>query len=299
MSEQPIPGLPVILFAEVCDRGTMRQENQDSVLHVQIPLGELLIVADGIGGYTGGAVASRKVVENFYTHMSSLPADYSGENAIREAAARANAEIVAAASTPDSPHQQMGSTIVVALLQQYADGSYAWVGHVGDSRAYLVRAGQLHRLTTDHSAVQDLLSHDLITKEEAQRHPDSSVLTRSLGLKPEVEIDIEQHPLAAGDTLLLCSDGLWRFVPEREIQKVMETPGLTLEAAARNLLELGLAAGGHDNIGIEMARLIPPTNDARRLHQTENYVALKVVIAMLLVAFAALCVLIYLTFFNY
>jgi protein phosphatase len=299
MSEIPVFGQPVILFAEECDRGTLREENQDSVLHVRIAMGDLLIVAGGVGGYPGGATASRIAVEHLYAHWAALPRDYPVGNAIRAAASLANEKIFAAAKTPGAPHQGMGSTVVLALMQEGADGTHAWIGHVGDSRAYLVRAGQLHRLTTDHSAVQDLLSHDLITKEEAQRHPDSSVLTRSLGLKPEVEIDIEQHPLAAGDTLLLCSDGLWRFVPEREIQKVMETPGLTLEAAARNLLELGLAAGGHDNIGIEMARLIPPTDDARRLPQTENYVALKVVIAMLLVAFAALCVLIYLTFFNY
>jgi serine/threonine protein phosphatase PrpC len=294
MSEQPIPGLPVILFAEVCDRGTMRQENQDSVLHVQIPLGELLIVADGIGGYTGGAVASRKVVENFYTHMSSLPADYSGENAIREAAARANAEIVAAASTPDSPHQQMGSTIVVALLQQYADGSYAWVGHVGDSRAYLVRAGRIYRLTTDHSAVQSLLNRNLITPEEAERHPDTSVLTRCLGHQPEVEIDIEKHPLAVGDTLLLCSDGLWGFVLEKEILAAVENPSLTVEAAAHSLLELALAAGGHDNIGIEMARLIPPPDIPPR-HQQVNP-ALIWVLGVFLLSLVGLFVLAYLTF---
>jgi serine/threonine protein phosphatase PrpC len=272
----------------------MRQENQDSVLHVQIPLGELLIVADGIGGYTGGAVASRKVVENFYTHMSSLPADYSGENAIREAAARANAEIVAAASTPDSPHQQMGSTIVVALLQQYADGSYAWVGHVGDSRAYLVRAGRIYRLTTDHSAVQSLLNRNLITPEEAERHPDTSVLTRCLGHQPEVEIDIEKHPLAVGDTLLLCSDGLWGFVLEKEILAAVENPSLTVEAAAHSLLELALAAGGHDNIGIEMARLIPPPDIPPR-HQQVNP-ALIWVLGVFLLSLVGLFVLAYLTF---
>ena len=82
------------------------------------------------------------------------------------------------------------------------------------------------------------------------------MLTRSLGRKPEVEIDIEQHPLAVGDTLLLCSDGLWGFVPEQEIRKAAAGP--RSEAAAHNLLELALAAGGHDNIGIEIARLISP-----------------------------------------
>jgi len=157
---------------------------------------------------------------------------------------------------------------------------------------------QLHLLTQDHSAVQDLLSRNLITKEDAPSHPDSSKLTRSLGLQPEVEIEIEQHPLAVGDTLLLCSDGLWGFVPEREIQKVIETPGYTLETVAHNLLEMALASGGHDNVGIEIARLIAPTDITALLPQKENYIAIKVVVAMLLIAFTTLCVLIYLTFFN-
>jgi protein phosphatase len=190
----------------------------------------------------------------------------------------------------------MGSTVVVALIQQEANGTYAWIGHIGDSRAYLVRAGRLHRLTIDHSAVQAMLSRNLITPEEAQNHPDSSVLTRSLGHKPEVEIDIEQHPLAVGDTLLLCSDGLWGFVREQEILRVADNPGLTVEAAAHDLLELALAVGGHDNIGIEMARLIQPPDLPPQ--KTENYIALKVVLAMLLLAFVAVCVLGFLLFFT-
>jgi protein phosphatase len=298
MNEQPGSGQPTILFAEECDRGTLREENQDSVLHVRIAMGDLLIVTGGVGGYPAGATASRMAVEHLYAHLAALPREFPAGNAIRAAASLANEKIFAAAKTPGAPHQGMGSTVVLALVQEGADGTHAWIGHVGDSRAYLVRAGRMHRLTTDHSAVQNLLSHDLITKEEAQHHPDSKVLTRSLGLQPEVEIDIEQHPLAVGDTLLLCSDGLWGFVPEREIQKVIETPGYTVETVAHNLLELALASGGHDNIGIEIARLIAPPDNAPLPPQTESYVALKVVMVMLLVAFAALSVLVYLTFFN-
>src|ERR1035441_5918510 len=225
MKEIPVSGQPIILFAEECDRGILREENQDSVLHVHIALGDLMIVADGIGGYAGGATASRMVVENFYAHLAALPPDYPVDNAIRGAAARANAQIVAAAFVPGTPNHHMGSTVVVAVVQQLAAGTCAWVGHIGDSRAYLMRAGRLHRLTTDHSAVQALLSRNLITPEEAQNHPDASVLTRSLGHQPEVEIDIEQHPLALGDTLLLCSDGLWGFVSELDIQRAVDVPG--------------------------------------------------------------------------
>jgi protein phosphatase len=141
--------------------------------------------------------------------------------------------------------------------------------------------------------VQSLLSRKLITPEEAEHHPDIPVLTRSLGRLPEVEIDIEQHPLAVGDTLLLCSDGLWGFVPEQEIEKAAAGP--TLEAAAHNLLELALAAGGHDNIAIEMARLIPPPAPARRSGLPPGF---KWIVLIFLLAIAGLCVLAYLTFWS-
>jgi serine/threonine protein phosphatase PrpC len=297
MSEIPVSGHPVILFAEECDRGVTREENQDSVLHVRIALGDLMMIADGIGGYAGGATASRLVVENFYAHLAALPADYPVDNAIRGAAARANAQIVAEANAPGSPFQRMGSTVVAAVLQQRAAGICAWIGHVGDSRAYLVRAGRLHRLTTDHSAVQALLSRNMITPEEAQNHPDSSVLTRSLGNQPEVEIDIEQLPLVLGDTLLLCSDGLWGFVSELDIEKMVDAPGLTLESSARGLLKLALTAGGKDNISIEMARVVGPpkadTPSAPVPGHISHHTVLWVVLTVFVMAFAGFCVIAY------
>ncbi|MGA3159804.1 MAG: protein phosphatase 2C domain-containing protein [Terracidiphilus sp.] len=297
MSKKSNSEQPIILFAEECDRGILREENQDAVLHVSIPLGDLLLVADGIGGYTGGATASRMVVENFYSHLAGLPHDYPVDNAIRGAAARANAQIVAAASIPGTLNHHMGSTVVVAVVQQRADGTCAWIGHIGDSRAYLVRAGRLHRITTDHSAVQVLLSRNLITPEEAKNHPDASVLTRSLGHQLEVEIDIEQHPLAVGDTLLLCSDGLWGFVPELDIERTVSTPGMTLETVAHSLLELALAAGGNDNISIEIARMVglpgaasPPSPSPEPIG---HHTVLWVVLTVFMLAFAGFCVIAY------
>jgi protein phosphatase len=300
MSKLPVSAEPVILIAEECARGTLREENRESVLHVHIALGELLIVADSVGASTAGAAASRMTVEQFYAHLAALPADYTAASALREAAARANEKILEAAHVPGSPHQSMGSTMVVALLQQGAEGTHAWVGHIGDSRAYLVRAGHLYRLTIDHSAAQVLLSRSLITPEEAQNHPGAAVLTRSLGQQPAVEIEIEQHPLAVGDTLLLCSDGLWGTVPEREILRVASAPGFTVEAAAHNLLELALAAGSHDNVGIEMARLVQLTDSASSSGSDTRLSGAKLVLIMVLVAIIAMsvlaCVLAYLAF---
>jgi protein phosphatase len=297
MKEIPVSAQPVILFAEECDRGILREENQDSVFHVRIAMGDLMMVADGIGGYAGGAIASRIVVENFYAHLAALPQDYPVDNAIRGAAARANEKIIAAAGVPGSPNHHMGSTVVVAVVQQRASGTCAWIGHIGDSRAYLVRAGRLHRLTTDHSAVQVMLSHNLITPEEAKNHPDASVLTRSLGHQSEVEIDIEQHPLAVGDTLLLCSDGLWGFVSELDIEKVVDAPGRTLESSAHGLLELALAAGGNDNISIEMARLVglhkveaPPAPGPPAI---SHHTVLWVVLTVFMMAFLGFCLMAY------
>jgi serine/threonine protein phosphatase PrpC len=288
MSDFPVLQEPVFLFAEECDPGILRQQNQDSVLHVRIAMGDLLIVADGIDGYIGGATSSQMVVKHFHEYMADLPQDYPADQAIREAAAITNKKILEAPRDPGTANVRMGSTVVAALLQEDGDGPHAWIGHIGDSRAYLLRVGRLHCLTIDHSAVQSLLSRKLITPEEAENHPDIPVLTRSLGRLSEVEIDIERHPLAVGDTLLLCSDGLWGFVPEQEIEKA--TAGPTLKAAAHNLLELALGAGGHDNIAIEMARLIlPPPPPPRRGLPA----AFKWVVTLFLLAIIGLCVLAY------
>jgi protein phosphatase len=294
MSDLPVHGQPIILFAEECDRGTLREDNQDSALHIRIALGDLLIVADGIGESAGGATASRMAVEYFYAHLAALPQNYPADNALREAAARANANIMAAARAPDSPYPRMGSTVVAALLQQDGEITNAWIGHIGNSRAYLMRAGRLHRLTTDHSAVQTLLNRNLIAPEEAKDHPDALVLTRCLGHQLDVEMEIEQLPLAVGDTLLLCSRGLWGFVPELEIQTTAAS--LSVEAAAHNLLELALTTGGHNNIGIEVARLIaPPDTPIRSEHPP---LAFKWVLTVFLLAIASLCVLAWLTFWS-
>ena len=279
---------PPIVFAEQCDRGLVREENQDSVLHARIALGELLIVADGIGGYQGGATASRMVVEGFHGYLATLPPDYPVDRAICEASAQVNARIIEAANLPDSPYRRMGSTVVLALLQQNAAGTNARIGHIGDSRAYLMRGGQLTRITSDHSAVQALLNRNLITPEQALTHPDASVLTRSLGHKPQVEIELENVPLLPGDTLLLCSDGLWGYVAEEEIQRIAADAGLTAEAASQALLELALAAGGHDNIGIELARLNIPSAVAPAPSKLPLRKGFMELFALCLIAVAAL-----------
>jgi protein phosphatase len=293
MSYIPVSLEPAVLFAEACNRGTPREGNQDSILHVRIAMGELMIVAAGLGEHMGGA-SSRMVVEHFYAHLAALPHDYSPENALREATERANTSLVEASHAPSSANPRMCATVVVALLQQDADGSRAWIGHIGNCRAYLLRASRLYCLTTDHSAAQALLDRHLITPDEVRNHPDAMVLARSLGQEAQVEIEIEQHPLAEGDTLLFCSSGLWKLVPDQEIQEAIDNPGLTVEAVVHNLFQLALAAGGHNDIGIEMARLIPPRAVVPP-RPSRLPLAFKLVFVLFMLAFAGMCALAYVT----
>jgi PPM family protein phosphatase len=245
-----------ISHGEACDRGKVREDNQDSVRRATIALGELFIVADGIGGYQGGATASKMVAEGFHAQLAACPADYPAQDALREACAETNAAIYAAAHGGGASVQRMGSTVVVALLQTGANGNAtALIGHVGDSRAYLIRNGSMSRITSDHSAVQALLNRNLLTEEEARNHPDASVLTRSLGHRPTVEIEINEIALQPGDALLLCSDGLWGYVPELDIAAVAVDRELSAQTIADTLLHQALAVGGQDNIGIEVVRI--------------------------------------------
>jgi protein phosphatase len=266
MSEFPPRGTLSVSYGEACDRGKVREENQDSIRSAAIPLGDLFIVADGIGGYQGGATASRMVAEGFLAQLAALPANYPADHALAEACTYTNASIHAAANTGDPAFQRMGSTVVLALVQPggaaggnsgevASFGPNAWIGHVGDSRAYLIRGGQMTKITNDHSAVQALINRNLITEEEARNHPDASVLTRSLGHRPDVEIEIDRVPLQFGDSLLLCSDGLWGYVADADIAAVATDPNLSVEKIAQYLLDLALTAGGHDNIGIEFLRI--------------------------------------------
>ena len=292
MNDSPVLGQPVILFAEECDRGTLRQVNQDSVLHVSIPLGDLLIVADGVGGENTGVVsASQMAVQLIHSHLAALAQDSPADKAIRDAVQQANAKITPVDKESGVPQLRVGTAVVVALVRQETEGAHIWIGHVGDCRAYLLRAGRLHRLTSDHSAVQSLLNRNLISPEEAYHHPDTLVLTRSLGVGPEVEVDVERHPLAVGDTILLCSDGLWDAVPEKEIETTAAGP--TVEAAAHGLLMRALTAGGRDNISIEMARIIETRDLPRKADQSG---LLKWLVVIFLLALVGLSVLSYLTF---
>lgn len=234
------------------DVGLVRSENQDFgtyTTHAEeresSPGGRLLIVADGMGGHRGGATASRLAAE-------TVKAQYLGSDvddiptALRESLSRANARIYSEAqSNPEL--RGMGTTTSVLAVK---DG-LGWLAHVGDSRIYMVRDGQIRQLTEDHSLVATMVREGLLTTAEAETHPRRNVLQRSMGVAEDVEIDIRGPiELQHGDVFILCSDGLHGVVKENELQEVAALP---IEAAADEFLRRALDRGAPDNVTVIVA----------------------------------------------
>jgi serine/threonine protein phosphatase PrpC len=259
MSTVTIPEAIALTFASQCDRGSVLEENQDAVGLTSARLGYLLVVADGIGSHAGGSHASRMAVDTIVSSVEGMPAFFPPEIAVEEAVCHANAAIAAAAAEPNSADSRMGTAVVAALLRADADHAHAPVqaiiGHVGDSRAYLVHNQKLTLLTRDHTAVQDPLDGHQSTLQAGDNHADQSLLTRYLGMELNVRVEMREVLLETGDTLLLCSDGLWRCVPEQEIERTLADGTRSAEEASRTLLNLALDAGGQRNVAIEIARL--------------------------------------------
>jgi protein phosphatase len=218
------------------DVGQVRDHNEDAYL-VDDELG-LVAVADGMGGHQAGEVASA-------TALEALRAAIGSGEGIRDAVTSAN-EAVYDKSTTDERLRGMGTTLTAGTL---AAGGTLLLGHVGDSRAYLVHDRELHRLTTDHSLVEELVRAGELTEAEAEADPRRSMITRALGIEPEVEVDLYPVPLVSGDRILLCSDGLTGMVSEDELETALrDEPNPT--AAARRLVAAANAAGGIDNITV-------------------------------------------------
>jgi len=225
------------------DLGRQRQGNEDSYF-VRAPL---FVVADGMGGAQAGEVASELAVRQFET---GLPADAAPADALSELIRTANAEIHNQARE-DPELAGMGTTVTAA----YLDGDSVVVAHVGDSRCYLLRDGDLIRLTRDHSLVGELVARGKLTEEQAESHPQRSVITRALGAYPDVEVDTEAFPARNGDLFLLCSDGLTGMVHEPQLKPLLEDRSRSLEQTGRTLIAAANEAGGRDNITVVLFRL--------------------------------------------
>ncbi len=227
-----------------------KQVNEDAYAYRPTPFGHLLVVCDGMGGHNAGEVASQLALETIIKTVESAPLD-TPPRALLTHAIRAANERVYGLAVPDTVGRP-GSTIVLALIQ----AAGAVVGHVGDSRCYLLRQGQALALTKDHSVVQQMVDQGLITAEQAVGHPDANRILRALGVAAAVDIDVrgDTVPFGSGDAFLLCSDGLTDLVSGQEIARVFQEAG-TPERAASLLVDLANERGGHDNITVLIARV--------------------------------------------
>jgi len=231
-----------LLFAAATDVGRMRKNNEDSYLSAK----PVAAVADGMGGHSAGEVASAIAIEELAALRDRGPwaNETDATDALKQAILRANRRIREMAAR-DRKLNGMGTTLV-ALLE---DGDMVHVANIGDSRGYLLRQGELSQVTVDHSLVQELVDDGRLSPEDAERHPQRSVITRALGIDPEVEFDLFTYKLQVGDRLLLCSDGLSDVVEPAQIRKVlMRVP--SGQRAARELVTVANANGGPDNITV-------------------------------------------------
>ncbi len=242
-------------LATITHVGKVRSNNQDSV--ASDPDRGMLVLADGMGGHQGGEIASALAVDTVMAellpgqcqdradHMASLLR-------IGRAVETANKALLDACEQRPELHG-MGTTVVATMFR---DGNI-YYAHVGDSRLYRVRYGRMRRLTHDHSLIQRVIDDGVFLNRAAAREAGirENVLTRSLGMQLQAEVDVGHALVEHGDTYLLCSDGLHGLVSDQEIARLLRDPEGDLEQQAKALLNAALAAGGRDNISVMLARL--------------------------------------------
>ena len=232
------------------ETGYVRHDNQDRMSWAPVPWGQLYIIADGMGGHAGGAVAAQLTVLGLEKHLAAASEAIRVENAIRDAFDKTNKEVYDKAHADNPETEDMGSTAVLLLVF----GQIAKIAHVGDSRAYLYRDGNLRLLTKDHTQVQRMVDAGMLTAEEARNHPYANLLGRAIGHRPAVTVDISPDLVfKAGDGILLCSDGLSSYVDDQEIEAAIDN-SLTAQEIADRLVNQALQKGGEDNITVQFVR---------------------------------------------
>lgn len=253
----------VLELASNSDVGRKRAHNEDSSA-IDASLG-LLIIADGMGGYRAGEVASAVAISTIMQHIRRrLPqlkpqqidpeTGFSLESIIaRDAIREANYDVYRAAQD-HAKYEGMGTT---ALLVLFYDNHFT-VAHVGDSRLYRVREGRLDKITNDHSLIQELVDRGLYTQEQAEAKTPRNLVTRALGINETVNVDIFEEAVLPGDLFLLCTDGLSDMVDDKEIHLTLKTYNDNLNRAAQELVNLANARGGKDNISVVLARPTTP-----------------------------------------
>jgi len=258
-----LPGTPSGKYTQLnihgeTETGKVRDHNEDCILILggeKSPLGvdALLVVADGMGGHAAGEVASQMTVDGIIRLMfrtDELPS-VEGPEYLRflgEVVQHVNNTVFQAGQDEDK--RGMGTTCTLAVVRE----GQLFVSHVGDSRAYLLRSGDLHQITQDHSWVEEQVQQGTLSPEEARNHPNRNIITRAVGLEPRVEVDGYLVALANKDILLLCSDGLTTMIEDSQIAEILSANEPV--AACRALINAANAEGGHDNITVAVVSVI-------------------------------------------
>jgi serine/threonine protein phosphatase PrpC len=245
-----------VVCEALTDVGRKRKGNEDCL--VANPEQHLFVVADGMGGHAAGEVASRVAVDAISEFVALTAGDdeitwpfgldesisYDG-NRLKTAIRHANRRVLEV-TKERAEYEGMATTVAAVLVE----GEVAHLAHVGDSRIYLLREGQFTQLTTDHSWVNEQVKSGIISPDQARTHPLRNVVTRALGGRVELNVDMQTHPMKQGDVLLLCSDGLTTMVPDDVIAGILTGAGDDLALAARSLVDEANSRGGEDNVTV-------------------------------------------------
>jgi protein phosphatase len=255
---------PPLEIASLTHAGMLRPHNEDS--HA-VDLGEgFAILADGMGGYNAGEVASEMAVSQLAAGLRGWQGAAAPDQLLAREIRRINAAIFAAARTQEQC-AGMGTTLVAALF----GAGIVTVAHVGDSRLYRLRGERLKTITRDHSVLQEQIDCGLITPAEARLSHNKNLVTRALGVGADVEVDVGVHETLPGDLYLLCSDGLNDMVPEEDIELVLRGPGRRLDGVAGQLVQMANAHGGRDNVTVILARLLAALREQRMLDRLAGW----------------------------
>ena len=248
-------------FAEITDVGKVRDHNEDAI-GSDADMG-LMVLADGMGGYNAGEVASEIAVQTI-TELAAEGATREDRNdrdpqtgmmrqsiVLRDAISRAN-KIIYQTSQSQTHCEGMGTTLVAAM---FYDNKVS-IAHVGDSRAYRLRDEQFEQLTMDHSLLQELVDRGFYSEEEAQRSTNRNYVTRALGVEPTVEVEVQEFDVLPKDIYLLCSDGLPDMVEDEDIHLTISTFNASLDVVGQQLVKLANDHGGRDNVSVMLSQVL-------------------------------------------
>ena len=249
-------------IATCTDPGMVRSHNEDSI--AADPANGLVVLADGMGGYNAGEVASGMATTVIITEMRQILAsakpydvaqgssDEIAARMVREQVLKANSSIYQAAQSQPQ-YAGMGTTLVVCLFYD----NRMLTAHLGDSRLYMLRDGSFSQVTRDHSLLQEQIDSGIITPEQAKKAQHKNLVTKALGIDPTVEPEIHEYPTRSGDIFLLCSDGLCDMVEDEDIAMTLQTLGKgNLKLAAQHLVQMANDNGGRDNVSVILVRVL-------------------------------------------